>query len=83
MVTDGAHNIVASVTQLNIRHIYCFAHMLNLIVKKSVCQTSELENIRSRARKIVGTLVGLLPALHTRVYRWQKTAIYRPNVEFF
>ncbi len=34
MVTDGAHNIVASVNQLNIRHIYCFAHMLNLIVKK-------------------------------------------------
>lgn len=53
MVTDGAHNIVASVTQLNIRHIYCFAHMLNLIVKKSLCQTSELENMRSRARKIV------------------------------
>ncbi|XP_029689209.1 zinc finger BED domain-containing protein 4-like [Takifugu rubripes] len=53
MVTDGAHNIVASVTLLNVRHIYCFAHMLNVIVKKSLCQTSELENMRSRARKMV------------------------------
>nr|XP_046263256.1 E3 SUMO-protein ligase ZBED1-like isoform X2 [Scatophagus argus] len=53
MVTDGAHNIVASVNQLQVRHIYCFAHMLNLVVKESLCQTTELENIRNRARKIV------------------------------
>lgn len=34
MVIDGAHNIVASVTQLNVTQIYCFARMLNVIVKK-------------------------------------------------
>lgn len=34
LVVDGANNIVASVNQRNIRHIYCFAHMLNLFVKK-------------------------------------------------
>ncbi len=54
MVTDGAHNVVASVNQLNIRQVYCFAHLLNLVVKKSLSQTTELENMRSRARKIVG-----------------------------
>ncbi len=54
MVTDGAHNIVASVNQLHIRHIYCYAHMLNLVVKKSLSQTPELESMHTRARKIVG-----------------------------
>lgn len=53
MVTDGAHNTEASVTLLNVRQTYCFARMLNLVIKKSICQTSELDNMRSRARKMV------------------------------
>lgn len=45
LVTDGANNIIAlskcqSVNQRNTRHIYCFAHMLNLVVKKSLSQTT-------------------------------------------
>lgn len=36
MVTDGARNIVASVNQLKIPHIHCFAHLLNLVVKKNL-----------------------------------------------
>lgn len=27
MITDGAHNIVASDSLLCVRHIYCFAHV--------------------------------------------------------
>ncbi|KAL7881157.1 hypothetical protein AOLI_G00080050 [Acnodon oligacanthus] len=40
--------------QLNVHHITCFAHVLNLIVKKSLAQTAELEEIRTRARRPVG-----------------------------
>ncbi len=38
MTTDAAHNIVVSVNQLNLQHICYFAHMLNLVVKKSLDQ---------------------------------------------
>ncbi|KAL7840048.1 hypothetical protein AOLI_G00253710, partial [Acnodon oligacanthus] len=40
--------------QLNVHHITCFAHVLNLIVKKSLAQTAELEEIRTRARRPAG-----------------------------
>jgi len=32
----------------------CFAHVLKLVVKTSLAQTPELEDIRSRWRRIVG-----------------------------
>ncbi|XP_055082535.1 E3 SUMO-protein ligase ZBED1-like isoform X2 [Periophthalmus magnuspinnatus] len=54
MVTDGARNIVESVNCLSIQNIHCFAHLLNHVVKKSISQTSELDTMRSKARKIVG-----------------------------
>ncbi|XP_023811126.1 zinc finger BED domain-containing protein 4-like isoform X1 [Oryzias latipes] len=54
LVTDCAPNMVACANILLLRHIMCFAHMLNLVVKKSLAQTPELEDIRSKGRRIVG-----------------------------
>ncbi|XP_054635140.1 zinc finger BED domain-containing protein 4-like isoform X1 [Dunckerocampus dactyliophorus] len=54
LVTDCAPNMIACANLLHLRHIMCFAHMLNLVVKRSLAQTPELEDIRSRGRKIVG-----------------------------
>lgn len=53
LVTDAAPNMVVCANLLNVRHINCFAHMLNLVVKKSLTQTSVMEDIRNRAQKIV------------------------------
>ena len=53
LVTDSAANMIACANLLNVRHISCFAHMLNLVVKKSLAQTPGLDEIRTRARKIV------------------------------
>ncbi|XP_054638097.1 zinc finger BED domain-containing protein 4-like [Dunckerocampus dactyliophorus] len=54
LVIDCAPNMIACANLLHLRHIMCFAHMLNLVVKWSLAQTPELEDIRSRGRKIVG-----------------------------
>lgn len=35
MVTDAAANMIASVRSLHLKHALCFAHSLNLVVKKS------------------------------------------------
>ncbi|XP_077083186.1 E3 SUMO-protein ligase ZBED1-like [Siphateles boraxobius] len=53
IVTDAGANMVASVRSLNLRHALCFAHSLNLVVKKSLDATPCLENLRTRARKVV------------------------------
>lgn len=42
LVTDAAPNMVACAKLLDVRHINCFAHILNLVVKKSLSQTSDL-----------------------------------------
>ncbi len=54
LVTDCAPNMNACATALQLRHITCHAHVLNLVVKRSVAQTPALEEIRSRGRIIVG-----------------------------
>ncbi|XP_058613457.1 zinc finger BED domain-containing protein 4-like [Onychostoma macrolepis] len=54
MVTDNASNMILSAQLLNLRHIPCFAHNLNLIVKKALDQTALINEIRQKARKIVG-----------------------------
>ncbi|XP_051244075.1 zinc finger BED domain-containing protein 4-like [Dicentrarchus labrax] len=53
IVTDAGANMVASVRSLNLRHALCFAHSLNLVVKKSLDATPGLEDLRTRARKVV------------------------------
>nr|XP_055036967.1 zinc finger BED domain-containing protein 4-like [Misgurnus anguillicaudatus] len=54
MVTDNASNMILSAQLLNLRHVPCFAHNLNLIVKKALDQTPLINDIRQKARKIVG-----------------------------
>lgn len=53
IVTDAGANMVASVRSSNLRHALCFAHSLNLVVKKSLDVTPGLEDLRTRARKVV------------------------------
>ncbi|KAK7912837.1 hypothetical protein WMY93_013048 [Mugilogobius chulae] len=53
LVTDGGANIIASARILQIRHSYCIAHSLNLIVKKSCDQVPALLEIRNKTKQIV------------------------------
>ncbi|KAJ8369669.1 hypothetical protein SKAU_G00096970 [Synaphobranchus kaupii] len=53
LVTDNAANMLASAQLLRVRHIRCFAHTLNLVVKKALDQTLELQDIRLRAKIVV------------------------------
>ena len=53
-ITDNAANMVACARLLKLRHVPCFAHTLNLIVKKALDQTPELVDIRTKARKVIG-----------------------------
>lgn len=53
MVTDCAANMVACANILDLRHVPCFAHRLNLVVKKAISDTIDFDAIRSKARKIV------------------------------
>lgn len=52
-VMDAGANMVASVRDLNLRHGLCFAHSLNLVVKKSLDATARLDDLCTRARKVV------------------------------
>ncbi|XP_029991479.1 zinc finger BED domain-containing protein 1-like [Sphaeramia orbicularis] len=54
MVTDNAANMKLSVQLLNLRHVSCFAHTLNLVVKKALDQTPPINEIREKSRKVVG-----------------------------
>lgn len=56
LVTDCAANMIASANTLNVRHIMCITHVLNLIVKKALTLTPELEEMHSRGRRILGHL---------------------------
>nr|XP_055075686.1 E3 SUMO-protein ligase ZBED1-like isoform X2 [Misgurnus anguillicaudatus] len=53
LVTDAASNMIAIANNLKIRHVICIAHALNLVVKKSLDATPGLEDIRTRARRMV------------------------------
>ncbi|KAJ8332878.1 hypothetical protein SKAU_G00417740 [Synaphobranchus kaupii] len=53
LVTDNAANMLASAQLLRVRHIRCFAHTLNLVVKKALDQTPELQDIQLRAKSVV------------------------------
>ncbi|KAJ8375079.1 hypothetical protein SKAU_G00056590 [Synaphobranchus kaupii] len=53
LVTDNAANMLASAQLLRVRHIRCFAHSLNLVVKKALDQTPELQDIRPRGPRVL------------------------------
>ncbi|CAJ1059692.1 zinc finger BED domain-containing protein 1-like [Xyrichtys novacula] len=52
-VTDAGANMIASVRKLGLRSVPCYAHALNLVVKKSIENTPGLEDLRTRSRKVV------------------------------
>ncbi|XP_073724310.1 E3 SUMO-protein ligase ZBED1-like [Misgurnus anguillicaudatus] len=53
IVTDNAANMIAATEKLGLCHLPCFAHTLNLIVKKAVKEHEALTDIRTRARRVV------------------------------
>ncbi|XP_073671376.1 E3 SUMO-protein ligase ZBED1-like [Paramisgurnus dabryanus] len=53
LVTDAAANMIACVRALNIRHAICIAHALNLIVRKSFDDVPDLNQLRTKCRKLV------------------------------
>ncbi|XP_048834514.1 zinc finger BED domain-containing protein 4-like isoform X2 [Brienomyrus brachyistius] len=56
LVTHNAANMIAYADLLQVRHVPCFAHTLNSLVKKAMAQTDGLQGIRHRTRQIVGLL---------------------------
>lgn len=52
-MTDAGPNMIASARLLKIGHSPCIAHNLNLIVKKSCDQVSDLTDIRNKTKNIV------------------------------
>jgi hypothetical protein len=50
-VTDGGANVVAATQTAEIQHIACFAHLLNLVVRKSLVPW---ENLLKRCRHLIG-----------------------------
>ncbi|XP_067293402.1 E3 SUMO-protein ligase ZBED1-like [Pseudorasbora parva] len=53
MVTDNAANMVSGIQKLGLRHLPCFAHTINLIVKRAVEEHEVFADIRKRARRVV------------------------------
>ena len=52
IVTDNAKNITFAVSMLNIQHIACFAHSLNLIIKNGILKTisKTIEKVKAIVR---------------------------------
>lgn len=55
-MTDAVSNMIAAVRELSLKHGVCFAHPINLIVKKALDQTPGLQDLRNRARTVVNLL---------------------------
>uniref|UniRef100_A0A8C7CZS2 HAT C-terminal dimerisation domain-containing protein n=1 Tax=Oncorhynchus kisutch TaxID=8019 RepID=A0A8C7CZS2_ONCKI len=53
LVTENSENMVATVQKLGILQLPSFAHVLNLVIKRSMEASLELQDIRSQARAIV------------------------------
>ncbi|KAK7901739.1 hypothetical protein WMY93_018508 [Mugilogobius chulae] len=53
LITDSASNMLLSAKLLGVANVPCYAHILNLLVKKALDQTPPLAEIRTKARKIV------------------------------
>ena len=53
-MTDNGANMVKAVKEiLNVRHLGCFAHTLNLVVHNAIKNTSEVKNVQDKIKAIV------------------------------
>ncbi|KAI2643954.1 E3 SUMO-protein ligase ZBED1 [Labeo rohita] len=52
-LTGSVAAMVSAIQKLGLRHLPCFAHTINLIVKRAVEEHEVMADIRSRARKVV------------------------------
>lgn len=54
IVTDNGANIVSAVTKvMQVRHLPCFVHTLNLVVKDAIKSTSEVKAVQEKIKAIV------------------------------
>ena len=53
IVTDNAANMTAAIKQINVRHIPCFAHSLNLVVQDSIKTTEDVQKLKEKIKTIV------------------------------
>ncbi|KAK3883452.1 hypothetical protein Pcinc_012228 [Petrolisthes cinctipes] len=54
IVTDNGANIVAAVTKcLQVKHVPCFAHTLNLVVQSAMKNSEEVRHVREKVKAIV------------------------------
>lgn len=54
VITDNAANMIAAVkNHMNLRHVPCFAHTLNLIVRDSIKNTEEVQHVQDKIKHIV------------------------------
>ncbi|XP_076047434.1 uncharacterized protein LOC143028969 [Oratosquilla oratoria] len=53
IVTDNAPNIVKAVKDMNVIHIPCFAHSLNLVVQNALKNTNDVKKVQEKVKAIV------------------------------
>ena len=53
IVTDSAANMTAAVKALNITHIPCFTHKLNLVVQDAIKNTPDIQRVKEKVKGIV------------------------------
>jgi hypothetical protein len=54
IVTENAQNMNLAAKMLQIDHLPCFAHTLNLTVEDAIKNTPELESLFQKCRDVVG-----------------------------
>jgi hypothetical protein len=54
IVTENAQNMNLAAKMLQIDHLPCFAHTLNLTVEDAIKNTPELESLFQKSRDVVG-----------------------------
>lgn len=53
VVTDNAPDIVSVVKGMKLRHLGCFAHMINLIVHTAIKNTKQVKEVQERIKAVV------------------------------
>ncbi|XP_076052180.1 E3 SUMO-protein ligase ZBED1-like isoform X2 [Oratosquilla oratoria] len=53
IVTDNASNIVKAVEAMNVKHLPCFAHSLNLVVQNALKNANDVKKVQEKVKAIV------------------------------